>query len=80
LKVSAIPSSILGFVLAPFVYDTILRYVYGTDIFTVLLEGPVGWQKYLIADIITWIFVLLFVSVTMAGARHAVHVIEGRGR
>jgi len=80
LKVSAIPSSFLGFLLAPFVYDTTLRYVYGTDIFTVLLQGPVGWQKYIIADVVTWIVVLLFVSATMAGARHAVHVVGGRRR
>ncbi len=76
MKVSAIPSQLLGFVLAPFVYDTVLRYVYGTDIFTVLLQGPAGWQKYIIADVITWIFVLLFVSMTMAGAKKAVHAVK----
>jgi hypothetical protein len=78
MKVSAIPTSLLGFLVAPIVYDTVLRYVYATDIFTVLLQGPLGWQKYIIADVITWIVVLLFVSMTAAGARRAVHGFGGR--
>ncbi len=73
MKVSALPASFLGFLVAPIVYDMILRYVYGTDIFTVLLQGPVGWQHYIIADVIAWIVVLLFVSLAGVGARRAVH-------
>lgn len=71
-------SWLLGFLAAPIVFDIVLRYVYKTDIFVVLAEGQAGWQKYVIADVVAFFVVIFFVTLSMAGARHAYGMVRGK--